>query len=75
LLADGHDPDLAFRCAVQNCVPDGEQEALRQQCLLAVDKNTVRAALNPGAAPLPPASAAAGDFDVVSPDDDMGEGN
>jgi MoxR-like ATPase len=74
LLADGHDPDLAFRCAVQNCVPDGEQEALRQQCLLAVDKNTVRAALNPGA-PAPSSSPAADDFDVVSPDDVTGEGN
>jgi hypothetical protein len=55
---------------VQNCVPDGEQEALRQQCLLAVDKNTVRAALNPTA---PAPSPAASDFDLVSPDN--GEGN
>jgi hypothetical protein len=70
LLADGHDPEIAFQCAVQNCVPDGEQEALRQQCLLAVDKNTVRAALNP-TAPIP--SPAASDFDLVSPDT-MGEG-
>jgi hypothetical protein len=70
LLADGHDPEIAFQCAVQNCVPDGEQEALRQQCLLAVDKNTVRAALNP-TAPVP--SPAASDFDLVSPDT-MGEG-
>lgn len=72
LLADGHDPEIAFRCAVQNCVPDGEQEALRQQCLLAVDKNTVRAALNP-AAPVPSSSPAASDFDIVPSTD--GEGN
>jgi hypothetical protein len=72
LLADGHDPEIAFRCAVQNCVPAGEQEALRQQCLLAVDKHTVRQALAPAdAAPLSPAAS---DFDLVSPDDAMGEG-
>ena len=39
LLADGHDPEIAFRCAVQNCVPEAEQEALRQQCLLAVSED------------------------------------
>ena len=63
LLADGIDPESAFLAAVQNCVPEAEQEALRQQCLLAVDKNTVRQALAPtGSAPLP---AAARDFEPV----------
>jgi MoxR-like ATPase len=72
LLADGIDPEIAFRCAVQNCVPAGEQEALRQQCLLAVDKHTVRQALAPvGTAPLSPAAS---DFDLVSPDSATGEG-
>ena len=75
LLADGIDPEIAFRCAVQNCVPAGEQEALRQQCLLAVDKHTVRQALAPAdAAPAAPLSRAASDFDLVSPDDATGEG-
>ena len=64
LLTDGIDPEAAFLAAVQNCVPEAEQETLRQQCLLAVDKNTVRAALtNDVATPPAPLSPAARDFD------------
>jgi cobaltochelatase CobS len=45
LLADGIDVETAFCCAVQDCVPEAERETLRQQCMLAVDKNTVARAL------------------------------
>ena len=68
LLADGIDAETAFVTAIQNCVPDAEQEALRQQCILAVDKDTVRRALHPSAAPADaaPMSRAALDFDAVT---------
>jgi len=57
LLVDGIDTETAFLCAVQDCVPEGERETLRQQCKLAVDAATVRAALGDTSAPPPDADA------------------
>jgi hypothetical protein len=71
LLADGIDVETAFCCAVQDCVPEAERETLRQQCMLAVDKNTVARALvdqDPAGTAMPAvtgATGAAADFDVV----------
>ena len=68
LLSDGVAPEDAFAAAVLNCAPEQDVEALRQQCLLAYDKNTVRNALLPPGTPTP--SAAASEFDVYAPPSD-----
>jgi len=68
LLSDGVAPEDAFAAAVLNCAPEQDVEALRQQCLLAYDKNTVRNALLPPGTPTP--SAAASEFDVYPPPSD-----
>lgn len=69
LLSDGVAPEDAFAAAVLNCAPEQDMEALRQQCLLAYDKNTVRNALLPPGSPVP--SAAAAEFDEFpAPTDD-----
>lgn len=65
LLADGIDPEVAFVAAIENCVPEAEREALRQQCILCVDRTQVRQALT-GAAPDAPATGAAADFEPVN---------
>jgi MoxR-like ATPase len=50
-LIDGIDPEDAFNATVLNCAAEQDVEALRQQCLLSYDRNTVALALNPGSAP------------------------
>jgi len=62
LLADGIDPEIAFQAAIENCVPEAEREALRQQCILCVDKTQVTQALTGGK----PLTGAALDFDPVT---------
>jgi len=47
LLIDGIDAETAFRCAVLNCASEQDVESLREQCLLAYDKDAVALALNP----------------------------
>ena len=47
LLQDGIDPESAFCSAVLNCAAEQDREALREQCLLTYDRDTVARALNP----------------------------
>jgi MoxR-like ATPase len=54
LLVDGIDPETAFQSAVLNCTPEQDVETLREQCLLAYDREAVARALNPSM-PAPPA--------------------
>jgi MoxR-like ATPase len=71
LLQDGIDPESAFCSAVLNCATEQDREALREQCLLTYDRNTVARALNPSSPvvldpamvnPTPQGRAAASDF-------------
>jgi MoxR-like ATPase len=71
LLTDGIGAEEAFQSAVLNCASEQDVEALREQCLLAYDKQAVAQALNPTAPvqadpaianPTPAGRAAASDF-------------
>jgi len=73
LLQDGIDPESAFCSAVLNCAAEQDREALREQCLLTYDRDTVARALNPSSPmvpnpamvnPTPQGRAAASDFSV-----------
>jgi MoxR-like ATPase len=74
LLIDGVDAEYAFQSAILNCASDQDVETLREQCLLAYDRDAVRRALNPtGPAkrdptainPTPAGRSAAADFSNV----------
>ena len=53
LLQDGIDPESAFCSAVLNCAAEQDREALREQCLLTYDRDTVARALNPSSPIVP----------------------
>ena len=59
LLTDGLDPETAFHAAVLNAAAEQDRETLRQQCLLAYDRNAVSRALDPAGAAAAEATAAA----------------
>jgi MoxR-like ATPase len=75
LLTDGIGVEEAFQAAVLNCAPEQDRETLREQCLLAYDKDAVMAALNPSLPlpapdatltnPTPAGRSAAGEFTTV----------
>jgi cobaltochelatase CobS len=53
LLIDGVDAEYAFQAAVLNCAAEQDVETLREQCLLAYDRDAVARALNVNAKTAP----------------------
>lgn len=70
LLTDGIDATDALTLAVLNKAPEADVETLRQQCLLAIDRNAIAQALRGQTQPQPTAPVPnPGQFEPVSEED------